>query len=94
MNDGLTEIVEEIQTKFRRPPQVKSSKAQIHAKFHKIPAICFRCKLGSYQGRTPPTKAWVKKQGRFQALKCSYYRRKDAFRGKGSSMQVQWLTFS
>jgi hypothetical protein len=37
MNSGLTEIVEEIQTKFRRPPQVKSSKAQIHAKFHKIP---------------------------------------------------------
>ena len=39
MNSGLTEIVEEIQTKFRRPPQVKSSKAQIHAKFHNIPTI-------------------------------------------------------
>jgi hypothetical protein len=39
MNSGLTEIVEEIQTKSRRPPQVKSSKSQIHAKFHKIPAI-------------------------------------------------------
>jgi hypothetical protein len=41
MNNGLTEIVEEIQTKFRRPPQVKSIKAQIHAKFHKIPVIRF-----------------------------------------------------
>ena len=41
MNSGLKEIEEEIQTKFRRPPQVKSSKAQIHAKFHKIPAIRF-----------------------------------------------------
>mgnify|MGYP006935559546 CR=1 FL=1 len=41
MNNGLTEIVEEIQTKFRRPPQVKSSKAQIHAKYHEIPAICY-----------------------------------------------------
>src|SRR5210317_2403616 len=42
MNNGLTEIVEEIQTKSRRPPQVKSSKAQIHAKFHKIPVINFQ----------------------------------------------------
>ncbi len=24
-------------TEFRRPPQVKSSKAQIYAKFHKFP---------------------------------------------------------
>jgi hypothetical protein len=39
MNSGLKEIVEEILTKFRRPPQVKSSKAQIHAKFHKIPVV-------------------------------------------------------
>ena len=51
MNNGLKEIVEEIQTKFRRPPQVKSSKAQIHAKFHKIPAICFEDqKLTSFSG--------------------------------------------
>jgi hypothetical protein len=41
MNSGLKEIEEEIQTKFRRPPQVKSNKAQIQAKFHKIPAIRF-----------------------------------------------------
>jgi hypothetical protein len=33
MNSGLTEIAEEIQTKSRRPPQVKYSKAQIHEKF-------------------------------------------------------------
>ena len=51
MNNGLKEIVEEIQTKFRRPPQVKSSKAQIHAKFHKIPTICFEDqKLTSFSG--------------------------------------------
>jgi hypothetical protein len=51
MNSGLTEIVEEIQTKSRRPPQVKSSKAQIHAKFHKIPAINFQDqKLTSFSG--------------------------------------------
>jgi len=51
MNSGLTEIVEEIQTKFRRPPQVKSSKAQIHAKFHKIPTIQFEDqKLSSFSG--------------------------------------------
>ena len=41
MNSGLTEIVEEIQTKSGRPPQVKSSKPQIHPKFHKFPAINF-----------------------------------------------------
>ena len=51
MNSGLKEIVEEIQTKFRRPPQVKSSKAQIHAKFHKIPVIRFEDqKLTSFSG--------------------------------------------
>ena len=51
MNSGLTKIVEEIQTKFRRPPQVKSSKAQIHAKFHKIPTIRFEDqKLTSFSG--------------------------------------------
>ena len=51
MDSGLTEIVEEIQTKSRRPPQVKSSKAQIHAKFHKIPVINFQDqKLTSFSG--------------------------------------------
>jgi hypothetical protein len=51
MNSGLKEIVEEIQTKSRRPPQVKSSKAQIHAKYHKIPAIRFEDqKLTSFSG--------------------------------------------
>jgi len=51
MNSGLTEIEEEIQTKSRRPPQVKSSKAQIHAKFHKIPTIHFEDqKLTSFSG--------------------------------------------
>ena len=48
---GLTEIAEEIRTKSRRPPQVKSSKAQIHAKFHKIPTIQFEDqKLTSFSG--------------------------------------------
>ncbi len=40
MNSGLKEIEEE-QNLLRRPPQVKSSKAQIHANYHKIPAISF-----------------------------------------------------
>ena len=39
MNSGLKEIVEEIQTESRTPPQEKSSKAQIKAIFHKIPMI-------------------------------------------------------
>ena len=48
---GLTEIVAEIQTISRRPPQVISSKAQIHAKFHKIPTIRFEDqKLASFSG--------------------------------------------
>jgi len=41
MNSGLNEIEEEKQSLFRRPPQVKSSKAQIQAKYHKIPTIRF-----------------------------------------------------
>jgi hypothetical protein len=48
---GLTEIVEEIRTISRRPPQVKSSRAQIHAKFHKIPTIRFEDqRLTSFSG--------------------------------------------
>jgi hypothetical protein len=36
---------------FRRPPQVKSSKSQIHAKFHKIPQIRFEDQqLTSFSG--------------------------------------------
>ena len=51
MNSGLTEIVEEIRTQSRRPPQVKSSRAQIHAKLHKIPTIQFEDqKLSSFSG--------------------------------------------
>lgn len=51
MNSGLKEIDEEIQTKSRRPPQVKSSKAQIHVKFHKIPTTRFEDrKLTSFSG--------------------------------------------
>ncbi len=41
MNNGLKEMEEEKQTLLRMPPQLKSSKAQIHAKYHKIPAIRF-----------------------------------------------------
>ena len=39
-------------TRIRRPPQVKSSKAEIHAKFHKIPRIRFSDdrRLTSYSG--------------------------------------------
>jgi hypothetical protein len=51
MNSGLKEIEEEKQTLLRRPPQVKSSKAQIQAKFHKIPAIRFEDqRLTSFSG--------------------------------------------
>jgi hypothetical protein len=51
VNSGLKEIEEEKQTLSRRPPQVKSSKAQIHAKYHKIPAIRFEDqKLTSFSG--------------------------------------------
>ena len=36
---------------FRRPPQVKSSKAQIHAKYHKIPTFRFEDQqLTSFSG--------------------------------------------
>jgi len=37
MNSIFKEMEVEIQTKFKRPLQAKSSKAQIQAKFHKIP---------------------------------------------------------
>ena len=38
-------------TLFRRPPQVKSSKAQIHARYHKIPTIRFEDQqLTSFSG--------------------------------------------
>jgi len=40
-NSGLIKFEEVIQTKFRRPPQLKSDKAQIQAKFYRIPAIRF-----------------------------------------------------
>jgi len=51
MNSGLNEIEEEKQTLFRRPPQVKSSKAQIQAEYHKIPTIRFEDqKLTSFSG--------------------------------------------
>ena len=41
MNKGYIEFATNKITKFRRPPQVKSSKAQIYTKFHKIPEINF-----------------------------------------------------
>jgi hypothetical protein len=41
MYGGLKKIAEGIQTKYRRPSPVTSSKAQIHPKFHKIPTINF-----------------------------------------------------
>ena len=51
MNYGLRRIDEVILTKSRRPPQVKSSKAQIQAKYHKIPTIRFEDqKLTSFSG--------------------------------------------
>src|SRR5210317_1820652 len=51
MNYGLRRIDEVILTKSRRPPQVKSSKSQIQAKYHKIPTIRFEDqKLTSFSG--------------------------------------------
>ena len=51
MNCGYIEIVYQTIDQFRRPPQVKSSKAQIQAKYHKIPALRFEDqKLTSFSG--------------------------------------------
>ena len=41
MIKGYTKLSRQNITIIRRPPQVKSSKTQIHAKFHKIPTIRF-----------------------------------------------------
>jgi hypothetical protein len=41
MNKGYNKFSTNKLTEFRRPPQVKSSKAQILTKFHKIPEIQF-----------------------------------------------------
>ena len=51
MNNGYILFGKTKITLFRRPPQVKSSKSQIHAKFHKIPVIRFEDqKLTSFSG--------------------------------------------
>ncbi len=51
MNKGYNEFDEPKTTEFRRPPQVKSNKAQIFAKFHKIPTIRFEDQeLTSFSG--------------------------------------------
>ena len=39
MNKGCNKLAKQRTTLFRRPSQVKSSKAQIYTKFHKIPEI-------------------------------------------------------
>jgi len=41
MNKGYNKLSRQKITKSRRPPQVKSSKAQIYTKCHKIPEIRF-----------------------------------------------------
>ncbi|NOX33759.1 MAG: hypothetical protein GXP56_08465 [Deltaproteobacteria bacterium] len=51
MNKGYNELTKQKTTLFRRPPQVKSSKAQIYTKFHKIPEIRFEDQqLTSFSG--------------------------------------------
>ena len=51
MNKGYNKLLRQKTTKFRRPPQVKSSKSQIYTKFHKIPEINFEDKqLTSFSG--------------------------------------------
>jgi hypothetical protein len=42
MNKGYSKFLKRETTLFRRSPQVKSSKAQIYTKFHKIPEIRFK----------------------------------------------------
>lgn len=51
MNKGYNKLLRQKTTQFRRPPQVKSSKAQIYTKFHKIPEIQFEDQqLTSFSG--------------------------------------------
>jgi hypothetical protein len=51
MNKGYNKFSTNKLTEFRRPPQVKSSKAQILTKFHKIPEIQFEDQqLTSFSG--------------------------------------------
>lgn len=51
MNKGYIKFATTKLTEFRRPPQVKSSKAQIYTKFHKIPEINFEDRqLTSFSG--------------------------------------------
>ena len=51
MNKGYNRFTTNKLTKFRRPPQVKSSKAHILTKFHKIPEIQFEDQqLTSFSG--------------------------------------------
>ena len=51
MNKGYNKFMRQKTTQFRRPPQVKSSKAQIYTKFHKIPEIQFQDQqLTSFSG--------------------------------------------
>lgn len=51
MNKGYNAFESHKKTLFRRPPQVKSSKSEIHAKYHKIPEINFEDhQLTSFSG--------------------------------------------
>ena len=51
MDKGYKYFSYKIKTQTRRSPQVKSSKAQIQAKYHKIPTIRFEDqKLTSFSG--------------------------------------------
>ena len=51
MDKGYKEFRKQIQTLLRRSPQVKPSKAQIQAKYHKIPVIHFEDqRLTSFSG--------------------------------------------
>lgn len=51
MNKGYSKFAKTKTTEFRRAPQVKSSKAQIYTKFHKIPEINFEdMQLTSFSG--------------------------------------------
>jgi hypothetical protein len=72
MRKGYTECNPTNATLFQRPPQVKSSKAHTHAKFHKIPRLRFDSekKLTSYAGIVVFQALFIAVQLRSQLKRC------------------------
>jgi hypothetical protein len=59
MNKGYNQFSTNKLTEFRRPPQVKSSKAQILTKFHKIPEIQFEVLRLMRTDSTKGVQSWL-----------------------------------